>query len=116
MKIIHLNFFASIAFLGVINGQSSDHRLREIERRLDAANSELAEINDRERAKEQAAIKAEEERLVALPLDPDLITLCKMNFKKVYASGIKDPYLKAKLCRDFRISMARTQEKRNALK
>lgn len=107
--------FGILAYAGSINAQTSDSRLRRIESRLDEANSELAEINQRERAKELATQKAEEERLLSLPLDPDL----KASVREYYlslAGTIKNISLMVALSHENRISVARIQDKRNALK
>ena len=117
MKSFHIITIALASSLSPCFAQNSqaEWRQREIQRqldeansKLDEANSKLGEINARERAKEQAAIKAEEERLFNLPLDDDLIPVAKMYFRQ--AQSIKNPTLRAETFRKARIGLAKAQE------
>jgi hypothetical protein len=111
MKLLVITF-GILASIGSTNGQTSEYRLRQIERSLHQASSDLAEINARERAKEQAAQKAEEERLVNLPLDYDLQQMYA-NYAKYIYSNIKNPKAVALALRDTKIKICKMQDARN---
>jgi cell division protein FtsB len=118
-RLLEMNVKLIAALIGFsfisAKAQSNDWKLREIQSQLDQANKQLSEINARERGKEAGAIKAEEERLANLPLDNDLIAMSKQNYIRLTNAGVRPAGL-LMLVREFRISMAKIQEKRNLAK
>ena len=94
------------------NSQLENSQL-DIQRRQREIQHQIAEINAREFARESAAIKAERERLLNLPLDEDLIRVCKDAF---WRSKKWPANMQLKFVQDTRISMAKIQETRNLAK
>jgi hypothetical protein len=94
----------------------SAREVRDLQTRLDEVERRQSDT-EAERNREIARLKAaEDERLLRLPLDPDIQNAVKRQFQTIYGNNKIRPEVQSKIFNDFRIKMAKIQEQRNLSK
>jgi hypothetical protein len=87
-----------------------ERQIRDLREKIEER--EFSEDLERSR-NEENRIAAEEARLLALPLDPDLQRLAQRQFAQVYGNRSIDQRDKATAVKSLRLQLARAQEARN---